>query len=185
MGNGQALASIDETGYPRQMLSSSAGVVTLYGQHGIAMVAGSTSGNYINDPAGTATIAVTPGVVNVGGATVPPMKLDGLGSLSLAEEAACLDTGTLDRFVIWSDGAAYSCTQQCATVGCNGIVADAGVDAGADAGITATCVHGLSVFAGALHYRYGTECGTASTAPGVQGKLCCCTGTGCAQPMYR
>jgi hypothetical protein len=121
---------------------------------------------------GTVTAVVGSTGFTVGGnwaSPAVPVKLDGSGSFYLAAAAACLASGTGDRFLTWSGAPTQTCSQACSTVTC---------------GATASCVQGWSVVSGTTNYRYGTECDTGS-GPGISGKLCCCTGTGCGQPMYR
>jgi hypothetical protein len=119
------------------------------------------------------TVELQAGTVEVRAATeTGSVKLDGRGSFFLGAEAACLASGASDRFLKWSAGDAQTCAQACGAVTCNA---------------AATCVKGWTMWAGTVHYQYGSECTTAdpSAGQGMSGKLCCCVGSGCAQPMYK
>jgi hypothetical protein len=91
------------------------------------------------------------------------------GAVFDAAKGACLATGGNDRFVIYKSGNSTTCAQTCATATC---------------GVPATCVKGFTVF-GASVYTYGSECSAADPSGGQAstGKICCCTGTQCAQPV--
>jgi hypothetical protein len=94
----------------------------------------------------------------------------------LAAEAACLASGALDRFLKWSAGVAETCTDACKAVTCGSNPA-------------ATCVEGKgwTMWTGSVHYQYGSECKEKDPSgnQGISGKLCCCVGTGCAQPLFK
>jgi hypothetical protein len=128
---------------------------TIIGTNGVA------SGTLVISDSGSGTVGSN-----------SPVKLDGFGSFSLAAEAACLASGDGDRFLTWSPGTAPTCQQACNA-------AFTGTGCG-----QANCVMGWSVVSGTTNYRYGTEC-DAGSGFGISGKLCCCTGSGCGQPMYR
>jgi hypothetical protein len=115
-------------------------------------------------PAGTNRVAGTVAV-----------KLDAEGSFYLAAEAACLASGMGDRFLTWSPGTSSSCTNACNNVNAGGAPGKP------------SCVQGWTLVTGTTNYRYGSECDTAdpSRGQGISGKLCCCTGSGWGQPMFR
>lgn len=174
LGNGHSLGSFDNTGASYQMLETGTdNSVTLFGYHGQSMVSGVNGATYIYDGSGTNTVAATmsPAGVNVGGDTsTGKVTLDGRGALFLASEAACMATGAGDRFLMWSAGTSQTCQSLCQTISCGGG--------------TASCVQGWTAFTGTQVYRYGDEC-SSTTNHGNTGKLCCCSGTNCAEPLYQ
>jgi hypothetical protein len=175
LGNSRPLASLDESGNQQPLLSmASDGSVSLFGYHGQTLMTGVAGAVYLFDGSGTNTVmgTVSSAGLNVGGSSTGSVKLDGRGSFSLAAEAACLASGPSDRFLTFSAGTTQTCAQACAAVSC---------------GLPGTCVEGWTMWPGTVHYRYTNECTVAdpSGGQGISGKLCCCTGTGCATAMYR